>query len=256
LKGRRLLRFGYNWSAQICDPLRAMQGLRGLWWYFADYCAYKSKPGAEPMRLLDLTPALQERSTSHALDTHYFYVNAWAMRRIIANHPTRHVDIASLTVLASLLSAIVPVIYLDYRLLKARLGNLECVGGSILALPYKDGSIESLSCLHVAEHIGLGRYGDPLDPYGTKKAACELTRVLAPGGNLFFALPIGMPRLCFNAHRIHSAKTICEYFSSLVLVEYSGVHDNGCFVEGVQLSEFQDSEYACGMFWFQKPSHE
>jgi hypothetical protein len=108
------------------------------------------------------------------------------------------------------------------------------------------------SGLHVAEHVGLGRYGDPLDPDGTRKAAFELKRVVAPGGSLFFALPVGKPRLCFNAHRIHAAETICDYFSGLDLVEFSGVHDDGRFVEQVELSEFRQSKYACGMFWFKK----
>ena len=40
------------------------------------------------------------------------------------------------------------------------------------------------------EHIGLGRYGDPIDPQGTEKAATELQRVLAPGGDLYLSLPI------------------------------------------------------------------
>ena len=119
-------------------------------------------------------------------------------------------------------------------------------------MPLASGSVASLSCLHVAEHIGLGRYGDPLNPQGTVHAARELSRVLAPGGNLYFAVPVGKPRLCFNGHRIHAADTICRYFSDLELVEFSGVHDDGRFVEKARLSEFSDSDYACGMFWFRK----
>ena len=114
------------------------------------------------------------------------------------------------------------------------------------------GCLSIFSCLHVAEHIGLGRYGDQLDPKGTFSTAVELERVLAPGGNLYFALPIGIPRVCFNAHRIHAAETICAYFSGLTLMEFSGVHDDGRFVERVTLEEFRSSEYACGLFWFSK----
>jgi SAM-dependent methyltransferase len=139
--------------------------------------------------------------------------------------------------------------------LKAALSGLECAGGSITALPFEDNALESVSCLHVAEHIGLGRYGDPLDPLGTKKAVSELARVITPGGNLYFAVPVGKERLCFNAHRIHSAETVRDYFASMELVECSGVHDDGRFVENVDLSEFRDSHYACGMFHFRKPSN-
>jgi predicted SAM-dependent methyltransferase len=116
-----------------------------------------------------------------------------------------------------------------------------------------DRSLSSVSCLHVIEHIGLGRYGDALDPAGTRKATRELARVLGPGGNLFLAAPVGKPRLCFNAHRIHSAQEIPEMVPELELVEFSGVHDGGRYVEQVELSAFQNSEYACGFFWFQRP---
>jgi len=98
----------------------------------------------------------------------------------------------------------------------------------------------------------LGRYGDPLDPEGTKKAARELARVLAGGGRLYFALPVGRPRVCFNAHRVHSPEAIREFFCDLELVEFSGVHDDGRFVEKTELTEFKQSDYACGMFVFRK----
>ena len=132
------------------------------------------------------------------------------MRRIVANRPGRHLDVGSHNLFANLLSAVVPVTFLDYRPLNAKLAGLSCVGGNILELPFADDSAESLSCLHVAEHIGLGRYGDPLDPEGTKKAVRELGRVLAGDGRLYFALPVGRPRVCFNAHRVHSPEAIRE----------------------------------------------
>ena len=176
------------------------------------------------------------------------------MRRILGTAPARHVDIASQTVLAGLLSAVLPVTFYDYRPLSATLENLTCEQGNIVDLGIPSDSVPSLSCLHMAEHIGLGRYGDPIDPEGTRRAARELTRVLAPGGTLYFALPVGIARVCFNAHLIHDAQTICEYFSGLELIEYSSVHDDGRFVERVALSTFDQSDYACGMFVFRKPA--
>jgi hypothetical protein len=71
-------------------------------------------------------------------------------------------------------------------------------------------------------------------------------------GNLYFAMPVGRPRVCFNAHRIHEPKTVVDYFAGLELVEFSGVHDNGQLVEHAGLDEFRENEFACGMFWFKK----
>jgi len=247
-----LLRTMYNWSSQFVDPLRFVRGIQGLDWYVRDCRAYRRIPGAEQFGWRDLEPALHERSVTHGIDSHYFYANAWAIRRVIATSPRRHVDIASQSVFVSLASAIVPMIYLDYRLLSAPLSGMRSIVGTLLALPFRNGSIDSLTCLHVAEHVGLGRYGDPLDPLGTRKATAELRRVLAPGGNLLFAVPVGRERVAFNAHRIHAPATIIDYFRDLELVELSGVDDAGHYQERVASGALADNRYGCGFFWFRK----
>ncbi len=52
------------------------------------------------------------------------------------------------------------------------------------------------SCMHTIEHIGLGRYGDPLDAVGDQTALSELQRVVAPGGSLLIVVPVATA--CFN----------------------------------------------------------
>jgi hypothetical protein len=91
-----------------------------------------------------------------------------------------------------------------------------------------------------------------LDPHGTKRACRELTRILAPGGNLYFSLPVGKPRLCFNAHRIHSPQKVLEYFHDLELIEFSGIDDDGNFREKIPPKSLEKSDYACGLFLFKK----
>jgi SAM-dependent methyltransferase len=242
----------YRALAQLSDPFRTWRGLRALPWFFSDYRRYRKLAGAEAIAWSDLEPSLHERVGAHELDAHYFFVNAWAMRRVIHARPERHFDFASQTVLAAQISSVVPVTYVDYRPLNVQLNDLGSVAADLLNVPFLSGSLRSMSCLHVAEHVGLGRYGDPLDPAGTRKAAAELARVLAPGGNLFFALPIGRARVAFNAHRVHAASTIVDYFADLELLEYSGVGDDGRFVEHVAIDRFDRDEYACGMFWFKR----
>ena len=57
---------------------------------------------------------------------------------------------------------------------------LEFREGSILALPYEDKSVPSVSSICVVEHTGLGRYGDPIDPLGSEKVLVELKRIVKP----------------------------------------------------------------------------
>lgn len=249
---KRVAIWFYHLITPIFDPLQAFRGILAYLHYIVDWQRYSSQPGAEPLKVVDAFPQLHDQNSTTGIDAHYFYTDGWATRRVLAKNPMWHVDIGSQTMFVNLLSAILPVTFVDYRPLKARVVGLTNLGGDILNLPFDDGMIGSLSCLHVAEHIGLGRYGDRLNPQGTQQACAELTRVLAPGGNLYFALPVGRQRVCFNAHRIHATKIIVEYFSELELMEFSGVHDDGRFVKEVDLDEFKESEYACGMFWFRK----
>lgn len=220
--------------------------------FFSELRQYKSMEGAENIAMHDLYPILNERTSTTAFDTHYFYQDIWAFRKILESGVKAHVDVGSKVDYVGFLSTITEVTFIDIRPLITDLTNLQSKSGSILGMPYEGGTIASLSCLHVAEHIGLGRYGDPLDPLGTIKACKELQRVLAPGGNLYFGLPIGKPRVCFNAHRIHSTAQILEYFSGLKLVEFSFVNDKGRFLQNVEPDVGQDAKYGCGLFQFTK----
>jgi FkbM family methyltransferase len=222
--------------------------------FLADLEAYRAMPGAEAVRDEDLNPQLHDRLPTTPYDQHYFFQDTWAARRVADLRPARHVDVGSRIDLVAFLTAICPVTFVDIRPLEVELEDFESLAGSILDLPFADQTLASLSCLHVAEHIGLGRYGDPLDPHGTRKAAAELQRVLAVGGQLLFSGPVGRARTCFNAHRVHDPRVVVEeYFPELELVEFSGVDDAGVFRRHRSVEEFVGASYACGMFRFVRP---
>jgi hypothetical protein len=248
----RFRSFVHGWVRQAVDVHRAL----GAWRYttfIRDWYRYSRLEGAEPIRLLNTFPCLHDATEYTELDPQYFFQDIWAFRRIYETRPAAHIDVASRIGFAGMISAITHVIFIDIRPLLVDLKGFESRKGSILNLPFSAESIGSLSCLHVAEHVGLGRYGDPLDPYGTRKAASELRRVLARGGNLFFSLPVGKPRLCFNAQRVHSPKQILEYFEGLDLLEFSAIDDEGRFQEYAKPADFEGSWFSCGLFWFTRP---
>lgn len=220
--------------------------------FFCEYRAYKQMEAAETGDFFDLYPKLEDRTPITYMDKHYFYQDVWAAQKIIKSGVKVHVDVGSRTDLIGFLTGVTKIRFVDIRPLTIKLDNFENIKGSILDLPFRDDSVASLSCLHVAEHIGLGRYGDPLDPLGTKKACRELFRVLARKGNLNFSLPVGKPRLCFNAHRIHSPGTIVEYFDGLELLEFSGIDESGNFIRNANIDDFENFGYACGLFHFTK----
>jgi len=220
--------------------------------FYGTYKKYRILNGAEELSISDFYPCINDNTLTTPFDAHYFYQGAWAFRKIKESEVKSHIDVGSEIRWVGLLSNITKVIFIDIRPFKTDLKNLIIKEGNILELPFEDKSIKSLSCLHVAEHIGLGRYGDKLDPEGTKKACSELSRILAPEGNLYFSVPIGKEKTYFNAHRVHSAHTIINYFKDLKLIEVSGVTDSGRFIENIDIDVLEKSNYACGLFWFKK----
>ena len=245
-------KFYSRWEKPLIRS-KIISGLSKYPRYFADWFQYSRMDFAEQIKLKDTYPCLFDRTAKTSVDSHYFYQHIWAFEKILASSAESHVDVGSKVDFVGLLSTITKVQFVDIRPLDvSNIKNLESIKGTILDLPYEDNSVKSMSCLHVAEHIGLGRYGDPLDPLGTKKAALELSRCLAKSGNLYFSLPIGVPRLCFNAHRIHSTEQILDYFSALKLVEFSVSGDDKIFLENVDRNKHESQRYACGMFWFTK----
>ena len=118
-------------------------------------------------------------------------------------------------------------------------------------LEWPDESVDSLSCMHVVEHIGLGRYGDPLDPGGDQKAMQELSRVVASGGMLLFVVPVGKPRVCYNAHRVYSYEQIITAFPEMELRQFALVPDRpdeGGLILDAEPSLVKEQAYGCGCF--------
>jgi len=102
------------------------------------------------------------------------------------------------------------------------------------------------------EHVGLGRYGDKIDPNGCFQGMEELARILAPGGRLYFSVPIGRERTEFNAHRIFDPESVLECFSSLTLLHFAAINDLGELVDPANWRDYRTANLACGLFVFSK----
>lgn len=235
-----------------------MQRIRSLFkskhpaWYTKDLVEYKKMHKEAFGKELDFVEFAQvfDKTETTDFDPHYTYQGPWVMRKLMEAKPKKHIDVGSWTAYLGFFSSLQPTEFVDIRPANLQLPGLLTRAGSVLELPYKDKSVHSLSCLHVVEHIGLGRYGDPLDPKGTLKALAELERVIAVGGSLYLSLPTGIEKTFFNAHRVTSPNTTIDALRSLKLKTLSAVMDNGDYVKNADKKLLAKQKYACGLFHF------
>lgn len=223
-----------------------------------DFYAFKRTVGAErfQMKIRDVYPQIKDRTIETGFDRHYVYHTSWAARVVKEINPEYHVDISSSLYFSGIVSAFIPVHFYDYRPAKIDLTNLESKEGNLHSLPFGDKSVKSISCMHTIEHIGLGRYGDPIDGMGDVKAINELKRTVATGGNLLIVVPIGGKSIVeFNAHRIYTCKQIISLVkdSEFSLKEFSFIPEDekdGGLIRNADPEMTESAKYACGCFWF------
>jgi SAM-dependent methyltransferase len=193
-------------------------------------------------------PCLKDKTEKTLVEPIYFFQDTWAAKKIFEAKPKHHYDIGSAVKTIGIISQFVPTTMIDIRPIDVSLNGLFFMRGSILNIPFKNNSIESVSSLCVVEHIGLGRYGDVIDPYGSEKAIKELKRVLKKGGNLYFSVPVDEEcRIYFNAHRAFTRSYILELFNDLKLIEEK-------YIYGKKVYDKYDKEkgFGTGLFHFKK----
>ena len=150
--------------------------------------------------------------------------------------------------MVGMISQFTPTTMVDIRPLSVSVPELSFIKGDITKLPFKDSSIKSLSSICVIEHIGLGRYGDPLDQFGTEKSAKELSRVLASGGDLYISVPVDSTnKVYFNAHRAFIRDYVLKMFKDLNLIEEKYIYGNQIY------NEYDSTKgFGTGLFYFRK----
>lgn len=242
----------------LFDPRQGLRKLRGIGHFARNAYAYRraSNGSPFPLRLRELHYTAYERyMEAGAARGHYFHQDLWAARLVARSGAEQLVDVGSR--IDGFVAHVLPfcrVQYVDIRPFKAEVEGLRYVPGSILRMPFENDALSLLTCLHVIEHIGLGRYGDDLDVRGPWRAAAELERVLAPGGRLLLGTPVGRERLMFDAHRVFDPDTVVEMFPGLRLEEFSLIDDAGlAVVPHASFAAARACEYGCGLFVFTKP---
>lgn len=218
--------------------------------FLTSYRRYRSLSKNEnfSLKTSDLYPRLFDDTETTHVDPVYFYQDAWLAKKVFDARPKAHTDVGSHLPTIGIISQFTPTTMVDIRPPEVALPELSFTEGSILTLPFGDGSIPSLSSICVIEHIGLGRYGDALDPFGSEKAFAELVRVLAPNGDFYISVPIdNANRVYFNAHRAFSRAYVLTLADGLELIEERYIYGN-------RMQDLYDAAlgFGTGLYHFKK----
>lgn len=189
---------------------------------------------------------------------HYFHQDLLVATMVHDSKPVRHVDIGSrVDGLVAHIASFRTIEVIDIRDLpncghdNIKFFKADLMNQKATSLVKAD----SISCLHVIEHFGLGRYGDPIDPEGHINGFRNICRMVVPDGRLYISFPIARVRqVVFNAHRVFEKLDIFDWFESdcqFTLLNFSYVDDSGALHKFVSIDEISiDSDYGCGIYTF------
>jgi len=222
LKQNRIIRniyFLYKSTSQFFS-FKPLLLFKQFIWFFKKLKNLKEQERNPKFHKIEYFPCLFDNLSYTPLEPTYFFQDSWFAKHIFDLKPSHHYDIGSSVKTMGILSQFVPITIIDIRPIKLKLPNLFFKKGSILELPFEDNSIQTISSLCVIEHIGLGRYGDSIDSFGSEKAIKELKRVLKVGGIILFSVPIDSEnKIYFNAHRAFTRDYILELFDEFDILD-------------------------------------
>ncbi len=249
------------------DLQRLFRSLRGVPDFLRDRFAFRKGYDGK----MKLMPCLNDRyEEGGATKSEYFWQDLLVARAIYEANPNKHVDIGSrvdgfVAHVASFrecevfdvrpISTIVPGVVF-------RQADLMNSASLTMASERGGGYCDSLSCLHALEHFGLGRYGDPINPYGYQLGIANMAKLLHTGGTFYLSVPIGQERVEFNANWVFDPRSILRLCESegmvlrtlIVITPANGPQTTT--IDAATLADLASQPYQLGLFIFTKTSHQ
>lgn len=261
---RFLIKLYWLLSSQFgFDPLRFIQSIRGLPQFVKDWYAFRKIFTGT----IQLKPCLHDRYEEGGITkSEYFWQDLLVARWIYEAKPIKHVDIGSrIDGFVAHVASFRDIEVFDVRPVSTFIPGVTFTQADLMdantikpLLKETKGYCDSLSCLHVIEHFGLGRYGDSIDPLGYLRGIENMAKLLEPGGTFYLSTPIGKERVEFNANWVFNPNSIINATKSFGLIlkrltvynSKKGELDSN--LDTNTLRELADQPYNLGIFTFKK----
>lgn len=230
---------------------RTQRSFSQLLWYFKSSSKLKKqlKQEGDDFIFTNNYPCLLDKYASGGIASGaYFNHDLYVAQKIFEQQPVKHLDIGSrIDGFVAHVATYRKIEVIDIREINAKVKNITFIKKDLMIDDETfHNYCDSLSCLSVLEHLGLGRYGDTLDINGHKKGLLNISKIVKQGGICYISVPIGEQKIEFNAHRIFSIRYLLdlyeEYFS---LHSFAYIDDKGEFFETTLTKELIDNNCNC-----------
>jgi len=201
------------------DILCFYNSLRGLPKYLIDLYKFKKIYKGK----LNYLPCLNDRFEKLGFtSSEYFWQDLLVSQWIFNANPRKHADIGSrIDGFVAHIASFRHLEVLDIRKIKIKVSKVTfrqidlMSSKQVAAFVKKNGYFDSLSCLHVLEHFGLGRYGDKVNRFGYEQGLQCMAKLLEKNGILYLSTQVGPARVEFNSNFVFQPNHICNIFARL-----------------------------------------
>lgn len=235
--------------------LRKIYALKNYYRYKRERKVYLSQGGKIDKNHMILSDYEDSAGTARG---HYFHQDLLIAKLIHDHKPNKHIDVGSrVDGFVAHVASFREIEVLDIRNLeKSEHENIKFIQADLMS-KLDDITTDSLSCLHVIEHFGLGRYNDKIDVEGHTKGITNLVGIVKKNGRLYISFPIGnKDETHFNANRIFHVNSIFSHpdiKKSMKLLRFDFVDDFGKLHQKVNLEDVpKQLKFGCGIYTFEK----
>ncbi|MEN9417535.1 MAG: hypothetical protein RI988_1155 [Pseudomonadota bacterium] len=242
------------------DPTRVLL-LRFLPRYLAHARRFREQGGTISAHMPIFVDWQEQAGTAGG---HYFHQDLLVATRIHDAAPRRHIDVGSrVDGFVAHVASFRNIELLDVRALQdSGHPRIQFMQADLMDAQSVPAEItDSLSCLHVLEHFGLGRYGDAIEPNGHRRGFNNLLRMLEPGGTLYVSFPIGRAtEVHFNAHRVFHPTEVLTWADTpgaVELLHFDFVDDQGALHRDANpAGQLPPMSFGCGIYTLRKRARE
>lgn len=195
-----------------------------------------------------------------AASGHYFWQDLVVAQWVLAQKKSKIVDVGSrLDGYVAHVAASRKLSVIDIRPIKKLIPNVEFIQADILNFKGSR-KFEIVTSLHTLEHIGLGRYGDPIDPEGHIRCFESLAKLVFPKGHLVVSFPIDSEtRVEFNGQRLIGVlePLLWAERNKLKFTSFMYLDSDDKFLDiskDSELANFDPNRGSLGIYFFRKTS--